>query len=114
LQALADAYRDYARAHPGRYAASRRPVDPHRTEAVAAGRRHSDLLGAVLAGYGIDGLDVVHAVRLVGSTVHGFVTLEATGGFDHTEPGPDASWERVVGALHAALAAWAGASSPAQ
>jgi AcrR family transcriptional regulator len=111
LQALADAYRDYARAHPGRYAASRRPVDPLRTATVAAGRRHSDLLGAVLAGYGIDGPDVVHAVRLVGSTVHGFVTLEATGGFDHSDPSSDVSWARIVGALDAALSAWSVASA---
>lgn len=112
LQALADAYRDYARAHPGRYAASRRPVDPDRTETVAAGRRHSALLGAVLAGYGLDGPDAVHAVRLVGSTVHGFVTLEATGGFDHSEPGSDLSWTRVVDALDLALSGWSATSTP--
>lgn len=106
LLALADAYRDYARAHPGRYAASRRRVDADDTATVAAGRRHGELLGAVLAGYGIDGRERVHAVRLVGATVHGFVTLEATGGFEHSEPAPDASWRRVVEALDAALRAW--------
>jgi AcrR family transcriptional regulator len=106
LRALADAYRDYARAHPGRYAASRRRVDPGQATTVAAGRRHGELVGAVLGGYRIEGSDAVHAVRLVGSTVHGFVTLEASGGFDHSEPSPDLSWSRVVEALDAALSAW--------
>lgn len=110
LRALADAYRDYARAHPGRYAASRRSVDAGDERAVAAGRRHRALLDAVLRGYGVPEADVVHAVRLVGATVHGFVTLEASGGFAHSEPPAQASWSRVVEALDVALTGWSTAA----
>jgi hypothetical protein len=36
---------------------------------------------AVLAGYGLEGADALHAVRGLRSAVHGFVTLEAGGNF---------------------------------
>lgn len=105
LHALADAYRDYARAHPGRYAATRRRLAPGH-HGVEVGRRHSELLASVLRGYGVPEEDHVHAVRLVGSTVHGFIALEATGSFDHSDPEADASWTRVVDVLHRALDSW--------
>lgn len=105
LHALADAYRDYARAHPGRYAATRRRLAPGH-HGVEVGRRHSELLASVLRGYGVPEDDHVHAVRLVGSTVHGFIALEATGSFDHSDPEADASWTRVVDVLHRALDSW--------
>lgn len=105
LHALADAYRDYASTHPGRYAATRRRLAPEH-EGVEEGRRHSELLGSVLRGYGVPEGDHVHAVRLVGSTVHGFIALDATGSFDHSDPDPDVSWARVVDVLHRALDTW--------
>lgn len=105
LHALADAYRDYARAHPGRYAATRRRLAPGH-HGVEVGRRHSELLASVLRGYGVPEDDHVHAVRLAGSTVHGFIALEATGSFDHSDPEADASWTRVVDVLHRALDSW--------
>ena len=42
LVAFAGAYRDYARAHPGRYAASRYSLDPE-TAAASAGPRHVEI-----------------------------------------------------------------------
>jgi AcrR family transcriptional regulator len=105
LRALADAYRDYARVHPGLYAATRRRLAPDH-DGVEAGRRHTELLTSVLRGYGVPEKDHVHAVRLIGSTVHGFIALEATGSFDHSDPEADASWDRVVDVLHGALHAW--------
>lgn len=44
-----------------------------------------------LSGYALSGDEQTHAVRLVRSTLRGFVDLEASGGFDHSPPGPDAS-----------------------
>lgn len=105
LHGLADAYRDYARTHPGRYAATRRRLAPDH-EGVAEGRRHTELLTSVLRGYGVPEDEHVHAVRLVGSTVHGFIALEATGSFDHSDPEADVSWTRVVDVLHRALDGW--------
>lgn len=105
LQALADTYRGYATEHPGRYAATRRPVAPG-SPAVAAGRRHTALVTAVLRGYPVPEAERVHAVRLVGSTVHGFTALQASGAFEHSSPEADVSWRRAVDALDVALRHW--------
>ncbi len=105
LTAMADAYRDYARAHPGRYDATRVGLD-HETAMSSAGPRLSQLTAAVLRGYPVPEADHQHAIRLLGSTLHGFIQLEAAGSFDHSPPDPVDSWRRVVDALHATLEAW--------
>jgi AcrR family transcriptional regulator len=79
LHAVAAAYRAYAHAHPGSYAAMQAASD--REENQAAGGAVVALILAVLAGYDLDGDDAIHAVRAVRSTLHGFVTLEREGAF---------------------------------
>ena len=105
LIAFADVYRDYAHEHPGRWAAARARVEPQ-TAAAGAGGRHAEMTRAILRGYGLTGTDQTHAVRLLGSVVHGFVDLEAGGAFDHSAPGPQESWPRVLDALDALLRNW--------
>ena len=105
LQALVDVMRDYAREHPGRWAATQVRVDV--TQAGAAGSRVSALTAGVLRGYDLPGAEVPHAVRFVGSTVNGFLHLQAIGGFDHSAPDAEQSWARTTDALDAALRAWA-------
>lgn len=107
LAALVTTMRDQAREHPGRWAATQ--VRLHLPEAVDVGRRVSALTRAVLHGYGLPDDELNHAVRFVGSTVDGFVHLEATGGFDHSSPDAAASWERATDALDVALRHWPGA-----
>ncbi|QEC49069.1 TetR/AcrR family transcriptional regulator [Baekduia soli] len=77
LMAVATAYRAYARAHPGGYALVQTP-DP----ALAGEAREvvQTVLDA-LRGYDLGEDDGVHAARAFRSAVHGFVTLEAAGGF---------------------------------
>ncbi|WP_243795334.1 TetR/AcrR family transcriptional regulator [Saccharopolyspora gloriosae] len=105
LAAFADAYRDYARQHPGRYTAARLPLDPE-TAAASAGVRHAQLTRAILRGYELTGDDQTHAVRLLGSVVHGYVSLEAAGGFSHSAPDSEETWPRIVDALDALLHNW--------
>ncbi|MBV2356246.1 WHG domain-containing protein [Streptomyces sp. J2-1] len=105
LVALADVYRDYARAHPGRYEAARYRLDPE-TAAASAGVRHARMTRAVLRGYALGEPDQTHAVRLLGSVFHGYVSLEAAGGFAHSSPGSQESWERVLDALDTLLRTW--------
>ncbi|GAB3562101.1 TetR-like C-terminal domain-containing protein [Amycolatopsis endophytica] len=105
LVALADVYRDYAREHPGRYEASRLRLDPE-TAAGSAGVRHARMTRAILRGYDLAGDDQTHAVRLLGSVFHGFVDLEAAGGFDHSTPGSQESWSRILDVLDTALRTW--------
>lgn len=61
---------------------------------------------AVLRGYAIDGDLGVHAVRVVSSTIHGFLDLEASGAFDHSRPPAADSWGVMVTALDRLLVGW--------
>jgi AcrR family transcriptional regulator len=109
LTALADVYRDYAREHPGRYAAAQLPLDPE-TAAASAGPRHAEMTRAILRGYDLTEPDQTHAVRLLGSVFHGYVTLELAGGFSHSQPASDVSWSRIQDALDALLRNWPAAA----
>jgi AcrR family transcriptional regulator len=81
LQAVADAYRQFAHAHPGIYAAMQRAPDDPDSEAAVAGGRLVEVISAVLRGYGLEGDEAIHGTRLIRSALHGFVTLETEGGF---------------------------------
>ncbi|GAA0522626.1 transcriptional regulator [Paractinoplanes deccanensis] len=105
LEALGDVYRDYARSHPGRYAATRLPLD-HETAARSAGPRHAAMTRAVLRAYHLSEPDETHAVRLLGSTFHGFIALELAGGFSHSSPGARESWARILDVLDFSLTHW--------
>ncbi|MEU9733675.1 WHG domain-containing protein [Streptomyces sp. NPDC048002] len=105
LVAFADVYRDYARTHPGRYAAARFRLDPA-TAAASAGVRHAQMTRAILRGYDLTEPDQTHAVRLLGSVFHGYVDLELAGGFSHSSPDSEESWSRVLDALDATLRNW--------
>jgi AcrR family transcriptional regulator len=105
LRAMAGAYRDYARTYPGRYAATvRAPLagdERHATAAAAVMR----VVDAVLDGYGLHGDDAVDAARALRAALHGFVVLEASGGFGLPRD-VDRSFDRLVAALDTALADW--------
>ncbi|WP_432589979.1 WHG domain-containing protein [Streptomyces sp. HD1123-B1] len=110
LVAFADAYRTYALERPGRYAATQLRIDPA-LAAESAGARHKiDLTYSMLRGYGLAEPDLTDAVRLLRSTFHGFVSIEAGGGFGHPRD-LAASWERAVEALHIALENWPASGS---
>ncbi|GLY54467.1 TetR-like C-terminal domain-containing protein [Lentzea sp. NBRC 102530] len=105
LQAYSAAHRTFARRWPGRWQSLQRRAG----EAVvrsAAARAVSAQAGAVLRGYPVPQEEHVHAVRLLGSTINGFLALERTGNFDHSSPAPEVSWDRTVVALDALLRAW--------
>lgn len=105
LTAYAAAFRTYARAHPGRYAAMRMPLEPAEA-ASSAGPRYAATTRALLRGYAVPEEDANHAVRLVGALLHGFVSLELGGSFDHSDPPAEQSWHRAVAALDSLLATW--------
>jgi AcrR family transcriptional regulator len=101
LVAFADNYRNYAKQHPGRYAAAQLPLD----QPSPVARRHSELTRALLRGYDLQEPDQTDAIRLLHSTFHGYVTLETAGAFRHTPRDVDASWTRTLDALDALLRA---------
>ncbi|MFC9890858.1 TetR/AcrR family transcriptional regulator [Streptomyces pilosus] len=105
LTALANVYRDYAREHPGRYAAAQFRLAPE-AAASSAGVRHAQMTRALLRGYDLTEPDQTHAVRLLGSVFHGYVSLEMGGGFSHSAPDTQETWTRVLDALDALLRNW--------
>ncbi len=105
LGAMADAYRRFARSHPGRYAATLRAAEPGDAEHAAAGEAVLGTVLAVLAGYGLTGADAIDAARALRAALHGFVALEAVGGFGIPQD-VDRSFARMVDALDAALRNW--------
>jgi AcrR family transcriptional regulator len=111
LHAMAGAYRAYATAHPGRYAASVRAPAPGDAEHLAAADDALAVFRAVLAGYGITGADAIDAIRALRAALHGFVALEAAGGFGLPQ-NVDASYHRLVDALHTAFSDWPVAGPP--
>jgi AcrR family transcriptional regulator len=105
LFALAHAYRGYATAHPGRYAASVRAPAPGDDEYNEVSAAAVGVLAAVLKGYRIEGSDAIDAIRMLRAALHGFVSLEASGGFGLPQS-VDATFTRVIDALHTALTTW--------
>ncbi|NKZ06569.1 TetR/AcrR family transcriptional regulator [Actinomadura latina] len=105
LVAFAGAYRNYAKRHPGRYAAARMELDLDTALASAAGR-HAEMTRAILRGYELSEPDQTDAVRMLGSVFHGYVSLETAGAFQHHPRDVEASWHRTLDALDAALKNW--------
>ncbi|MGQ4730174.1 TetR/AcrR family transcriptional regulator [Streptomyces sp. Ju416(a)] len=107
LVAFADAWREYAHQHPGRYMATQSPIriDPALAAEAPGPRRAVELTYGMLHGYGLAEPDLTDAVRLLRSTFHGFVALEAAGGFADKRP-PQQSWTRALDALHSLLEHW--------
>lgn len=105
LRALANVHRSFARLHPGLFHAARHPID-RSLASGSGGARLAEISLAMLRGYGLEGDDCVHAVRLFGSFVLGFTLLDAAGSFGHRPPPSDTSWERGVEAIDALIRSW--------
>lgn len=105
LVAFANAYRGFARSHPGRYQSTQIPVDDVLLAQSTGHARLVQTCYALLHGYALAEPELTDAVRLLRSAFHGFFTIEANGGFqaarDLTE-----SWQRIVQALARTLATW--------
>ena len=111
LVAMAYAWRAWARDHPGRYQIGQRAPAPGDAEHVAVADRVVAVMTAVMAGYGLAGDDAIDAVRAYRSALHGFVSLEAGGGFGMPFS-VDRSFGRLVHALVRAISSWSDASEP--
>lgn len=96
--ALTHAYRAYVRAHPGLYALLERIPAGSDEKLRQAEALPVEVALAVMSGYGLTGDDAIHAVRAVRSAVHGFVTIEMTGGFG-LALSTDESFRRLIALL---------------
>lgn len=102
LRATAHAYRDYAHAHPGAYAVTLRASLPGDAEHEQAGAAAVQVIAAILRAWHLEDEEMLHAVRVIRSALHGFVSLEATGGFG-LPLDRDRSFERLIETLAAGL-----------
>ena len=106
IHAVAGAYRDYAVAHPGRYAATVvAPTGEHPGQEAAAASVLK-IVEAALAGYGLRGDDAVDAARALRAALHGFVDLETRHGFG-LPADIDRSYRRLVDGIDTTMAGWA-------
>ncbi|GAB3167586.1 TetR/AcrR family transcriptional regulator [Myceligenerans halotolerans] len=109
LRALGHAWRRYAVAHPGRYAATQigaDPDDPADAPLREAGAESVQAVASVLHGFGLPDDQLVDAIRAVRSSVHGFVVLELGGGFRMRED-VDRSFDALLTMLVAGVEALA-------
>jgi AcrR family transcriptional regulator len=95
LLAMADAYRTFAQAHPGRYAASVVAPAAGDAEHEAIAVEMARTVAAVLGAYQLGADDQVHAIRALRSLMHGFASLQAAGGFALPQD-LDESYHRMV------------------
>jgi AcrR family transcriptional regulator len=79
--AAATAARDFAREHPGLYAASLGAPPSDDPELNAAAAHFIGMFFDAMRQYGLEGTEAVHAVRGLFSSVHGFIMLERAGTF---------------------------------
>ena len=94
IAALMMRLRAYWAEHPARYLAV--PPDPMSDPAlVAPATRLIDVFLAVLRGYGLNGAAAIHATRCLRVIVHGFVSIEASGGFGMAED-PAETYEQLI------------------
>ena len=105
LTALLTATRAYVTAHPGRYTATigaefTGPDDP----LLAASARVIDSIAAVLRGYGVGEAEMVHAIRTIRCTLHGFAALQASNGFQWSGD-PDETFDWMIGFIDRGLQA---------
>jgi AcrR family transcriptional regulator len=105
LVGFADAWRTFAKAHPGQYAATQLQLPPEVGANSAGHLRMIELSYAMLRGYGLHEPALTDAMRFVRSTLHGFASLETVDGFGHPRD-IDASWHSILDAVHTTLSNW--------
>ncbi len=77
MRAIGIAYRSWANAHPGLYEI----IEPSPPVNSPAAAQLLELILAVLRGYQLEQDAAIHAARMLRSAIHGFIALEAGGGF---------------------------------
>lgn len=103
LHAISAAYRTYALAHPGRYAASVIAPAPEDSEHLEAATKAVVTIGAALKGYRLEGESLIHAIRMWRAACHGIAMLEMAGGFGLPES-VDVTFGYLIDALDAGFA----------
>jgi AcrR family transcriptional regulator len=105
IMAIAVAHREWALAHPSRYQLSQLNLDAADPGLTQVAADYVQVFRDVLSGYGLADDDVIDAIRGVRSALHGWIVLEAGGGFAMPYD-IDRSFRRLVQTLADALDHW--------
>ncbi len=81
VMTISKAYVNFVRKHPGIYEATFMAPDMSDQEVQLAGSKVVELTVRVLQAYRLEGDTALHAVRGLRSILHGFSSLEKSGGF---------------------------------
>jgi AcrR family transcriptional regulator len=81
IRAMALAYITFAREHPGLYPVTLSAPDTSNSELIQEAEALVQIITQVLQHYGLDEEKALHAVRVFRSLLHGFSSLEQSGGF---------------------------------
>ncbi|MCL3861129.1 TetR/AcrR family transcriptional regulator [Actinotalea sp. K2] len=111
IRAMSHAYRGWALLHPARYEASHAMPAPGDLESEATSLAAVQVIADVLAAYELEGDDAIDVIRAFRSTLHGFVSLEAQGGFALSAD-IDRSFERLVEGFILTLDRWTDVDLP--
>ena len=109
LRALGREIRAFAGEHPGLYAATQIAPALDDPASLALAQTAGDLVavvGAVLRGFGLPDSRTIDAVRVTRASIHGFVELEAHGGFGMPDD-VNRSFEALLDVLVAGIQAMA-------
>lgn len=106
VAALATTLRAWAAQYPGRYAALQVAPDLNDSEGQEASEALLAVIASALRAYRLADDDLTDAIRLLRSTVHGFITLEHSGGFKQPR-NLEETFDRVIASLDTVFTEWA-------
>lgn len=81
MRSISQAYLAFARKHPGLYKATQYVNDFQDDRIRQASDRIVDLVSKVVSAYNLKHENAIHVIRMFRSLLHGFATIENTGGF---------------------------------
>lgn len=102
LEALAQAYRGFVLAHPGRYHALT-VVTSDSPEQAAASERAVQAIRAAIRSFGLDEEATAHGHRVLAAAIRGFVAIEGTRGFTDS-PDPERTFAVLIELFATSLA----------
>lgn len=105
ILAISQAYRAWAKQHPGRYATTQIATESGSETNVESTRAVLRVVTDAFVAYDLEGDDLIDAIRALRATLHGFIELELAGGFG-LPVDVDRSFERAVRGLTVALKHW--------
>ncbi len=105
IRRFADSFRSFVKEHPSLYSLTVESDIEDDEEIRAVAGEILDTIYAVLRIYGLSGEKLIHATRYMRSAIHGFVSLEISGGFG-LEVSPDKSFDLIKEVIVSNMKNW--------